>query len=123
MRGCDVGIPVCSRGTVLCLRAANGMPFEGYSMLTSKRFRKTKDGMCRRIAAHLDAHHRRIKERRSHDTPREVSCSSFAFILKGGGFQVANSYRVSIVAKLPRNGAGKSEVKVEGEGEQWNWKS
>ena len=63
--------------------------------------------MCRRIAAQLDAHHRRIKERRSHDTPREVSCSSFAFMLKGGGFQVANSYRVSIVAKSPRGCAEK----------------
>ena len=75
-------------------------------MLTSKRFRTTKDGMCRRIAARLDAHHRRIKEQRSHDTPREVSCSSFAFMLKGGDFQDANSYRVSIVAKSPRGCVG-----------------
>ena len=92
-------------------------------MTRQKEARKTKDGMCRRIAAQLDAHHRRINEQRSHDTPREVSCSSFAFMLKGGGFQVANSYRESIVAKLPQGGADKSEVKVEGEGEQWNWKS
>ena len=104
---------------------------------------KTKDGMCRRIAARFDAHHRRIKERRDHDTPREVCCSSFAFKLKGGDFQVANSYRVSIVAKSARGGAGNFreregvgvgvgvEVKVRGmierseiaEGlrEQWNW--
>ena len=68
--------------------------------------RKAKDGMCRRIAAQLDAHHRRINEQRSHDTPREVCCSSFAFMLKGGDFQVANSYRVSIVAKSARGGAG-----------------
>ena len=66
----------------------------------------TKDGMCRRIAAQLDAHHRRVTKQRDHDTPREVCCSSFAVTLKGGGFQVANSYRVSIVAKLPRGGAG-----------------
>lgn len=76
-------------------------------MLTSKRFWTTKDGMCRRIAAQLDAHHRRLKEQRDHDTPREVCCSSFAFKLKGGGFQVANSYQVSIVAKSPRGCAEK----------------
>jgi len=66
----------------------------------------TKDGMCRRIAAQLDAHHRRVTKQRDHDTPREVCCISFAVTLKSGGFQVANSYRVSIVAKLPRGGAG-----------------
>ena len=73
-----------------------------------RKIRKTKDGMCRRIAARLDAHHRRLKEQRNHDTPREVCCSSFAFKLKGGVFQDANSYRVSIVAKLPRGGAGEN---------------
>ena len=108
-------------------------------MTRPTEIRKTKDGMCRRIAAQLDAHHRRINEQRDHDTPREVCCSSFAFMLKGGVFQVANSYRVSIVAKSARGGAGKFreregigvEVKVRGaierseiaEGlrEQWNW--
>ena len=38
-------------------------------------------------------------------------------------FLIANRLPRCIVAKLPRNGAGKSEMKVEGEGDQWNWKS
>ena len=108
-------------------------------MTRQAEIQKAKDGMCRRIAAQLDAHHRRINEQRSHDTPRKVRCSSFAFMLKGGDFQGANSYRVSIVAKSARGGAGNFperegvgvEVKVRGaierseiaEGlrEQWNW--
>ena len=103
-----------------------------------RKIRKTKDGMCRRIAAQLDAHHRRVTKQRDHDTPREVCCNSFA-VVKGGGFQSANSYQVSIVAKLPRGGAGnfreregvgvgvkvrgaieRSEI-AEGLREQWNW--
>ena len=63
-----------------------------------REIRKTKDGMCRRIAARFDAHHRRRYERRDHDTSRGVCCSSSAYQFKGGVFQTANSYRVSIVA-------------------------
>ena len=76
-------------------------------MPRQEEIQKTKDGMCRRIAARFDAHHRRRYERRSHDTPREVCCSSSAYQFKGGVFQTANSYQVSIVAKSPRGCAEK----------------
>ena len=102
----------CSRARLKCCK--RGVRQQSVHMTRQKEIRKTKDGMCRRIAAQLDAHHRRLKEQRNHDTPREVCCSSFAFKLKGGVFQDANSYRVSIVAKLPQNGAGKCKVEVGG---------
>ena len=87
----------CSRARLKCCK--RGVRQQSVHMTRQKEARKTKDGMCRRIAAQLDAHHRRGYEQRDHDTSREVCCSSSAYPVKGGGFQVANSYRVSIVAR------------------------
>ena len=106
----------CSRARLKCCK--RGVRQQSVHMTRQKEARKTKDGMCRRITARLDAHHRRGYERRNHDTPREACCSSSAYPLKGGGFQDANSYRVSIVAKSPRGCAGI----LRGGEKRWRWR-